>query len=159
MQANALTEEDLAAGEVLDSIRDFQAAIDGMRAVMSKHALRMLRIVGEIVQCANYGIPKEYETAISSRKEQIIWFVIKMDIHNVVCDLIAIEGEFFECLSMLRKVSLLDDDCQKEWQDLERVLAQHKLYISSVTAVNTILTKLIPLRTSRARQDKYETCP
>ena len=159
MQANAWTETDLAAGEVPDSVRDLQVAIDGMKCVMSIHALWMLEIVDTIVQCANSGIPNEYETAISSHKEQIIWSVIKMDIHNVVCDLIAIEGQFFECLSMLRKVSLLDDDCQRECQDLERVLAQHKLYISSVTAVNTILTKLTPLRISRARQDQYETCP
>ena len=46
MQANALTEEDLAAGEVLDSIRDFQAAIDGMRTLMSIHAQWVLLLPG-----------------------------------------------------------------------------------------------------------------
>ena len=159
MQANGLTEEDLAAGEVLDPIRDFQAAIDGMRAVMSQHARWMLRIVGEIVQCANYEIPKEYETAISSHKEQIIWSVIKMEIHNHVCDLVTLESTFFECLSLLWKASLLDDACQRKRQVLEGHLTRHKLYTSSVSAVDTILHKVLPLRTSRARQDKYDACP
>ena len=159
MQANAWTETDLAAGEVPDSVRDLQVAIDGMKCVMSIHALWMLEIFDTIVQCANSGIPNEYETAISSHKEQIIWSVIKMEIHNHVCDLVTLESTFFECLSLLWKASLLDDACQRKRQVLERHLTRHKLYTSSVSAVDTILHKVLPLRTSRARQDKYDACP
>ena len=158
MQANAWTETDLAAGEVPDSVRDLQVAIDGMKCVMSIHALWMLEIFDTIVQCANSGIPNEYETAISSHKEQIIWSVIKMEIHNHVCDLVTLESTFFGCLSLLWKASLLDDACQRKRQVLERHLTQHKLYTSSVSAVDTILNKVLPLRTSRARQDKYDAC-
>ena len=158
MQANAWTETDLAAGEVPDSVRDLQVAIDGMKCVMSIHALWMLEIFDTIVQCANSGIPNEYETAISSDKEQIIWSVIKMEIHNHVVDLVTLESTFFECLSLLRKASLLDDACQRKRQVLERHLTRHKLYTSSVSAVDTILHKVLPLRTSRARQDKYDAC-
>ena len=120
MQANASTEGDLAAGEVPDSVRDLQVAIDGMKCVMSIHALWMLKICDTIVQSASSGIPKEYETAISSHKEQIIWSVIKMDIHNHVCDLIAIESQFFDCLSLLWKASLLDEACERNMQVLKK---------------------------------------
>ena len=159
MQANAWTETDLAAGEVPDSVRDLQVAIDGMKCVMSIHALWMLEIFDTIVQCANSGIPNEYETAISSHKEQIIWSVIKMEIHNHVVDLVTLESTFFECLSLLWKASLLDDACQRKRQVLEGHLTRHKLYTSSVSAVDTLLHKVLPLRTSRARQDKYDARP
>ena len=166
MQANASTPGDDAAGDDgIDSIRtpkrrtnEFNAAIDGMRIVMSIHAQWMLGIVDNITKCAESGIPEDYETAISSHKEQIIWSVIQMDIHNPVCDLITIENQFCHCLSLLWDASLLDDACQGKRQALQRDLTMHKLYTSSVSAVDTILHKLIPLRTSRARQDKYDTC-
>ena len=159
MQATGATEGDLAAGKVPDSIRDLQTAIDGMRTVMSIHALWMLASMDKIVECVNSGIPEDYETAISSHKEQIIWSVIQMDIHNHVCDLITIESHFCHCLSLLWDASLLDDACQGKRQALQRDLTMHMLYTSSVSAVDTILHKLMPLRTSRARQDKFETCP
>ena len=159
MQANAWTETDLAAGEVPDSVRDLQVAIDGMKCVMSIHALWMLEIFDTIVQCANSGIPNEYETAISTHKEQIIWSVIKMEIHNHVCDLVTLESTFFECLSLLWKASLLDDACERNMQVLKKQVTQHRLYISSVEAAHTILHDLMPLRTNQARQDKYDTCP
>ena len=130
-----------------------------MRIVMSIHAQWMLGIVDNITKCAESGIPEDYEMAIGSHKAKIIWSVIKIDIHNYVCDLVGLESAFFDCLFSLWKASLLDEACERNMQVLKKHVTQHRLYISSVEAAHTILHDLMPLRTNQARQDKYDTCP
>ena len=159
MQATSSTPADVAAGNVPDCVSALIAAIDGMGVVMNIHAQWMLGITDQISRCAESGIPIDFETAISSHKEQIIWSVIKPDIHNYICDLIGLESTFFDCLSLLYKASLLDDPTERRRQTLAKSVHKHRLYTSSVSAVDTILTKVMPLRTSRARQDKYDQRP
>ena len=149
----------MAAGNVPDCVSALIAAIDGMGVVMNIHAQWMLGIIDNITVVAQSGIPRDYDTAISSHKEQIIWSVIKQDIHNYVADLICLESTFFGCLSLLYKSSLLDDASERKRHALARTVQMHKLYVSSVSAVDTILHKVMPLRTSRARQDKYDMWP
>ena len=60
---------------------------------------------------------------------------------------------------LLYKSSLLDDASERKRQALARTVQMHKLYVSSVSAVDTILHKVMPLCTSRARQDKYDQRP
>ena len=60
---------------------------------------------------------------------------------------------------LLYKSSLLDDASERKRQALARTVQMHKLYVSSVSAVDTILHKVMPLRTSRASQDKYDMWP
>ena len=105
-------------------------------------------------------IPGDYEAAIGSHKESIIWQTIKIDTHNYVCDLVGLESTLFEALSLLcNKVSLLDEEALRKKQIFDKYVMQHKIYTSSVSAVDTILAKVLPLRTSRARQDKFDACP
>ena len=120
----------------------------------------MLGIIDSVTKAAESGIPKDYETAISSHKESIIWSVIKMETHNYVCDLVGVESTVFDCLSILcKQVPLLDQEALSKKQAFDKHVMQHRLYTSSVSAVDTILHKVIPLRTSRARQDKFDMCP
>ena len=115
----------------------------------------------DTVKCeAESGIPRDYDAAIGSHKESIIWQTIKIDTHNYVCDLVGLEATLFEALSLLcNKVSLLDEEALRKKQIFDKNVMQHKIYTSSVSAVDTILTKVLPLRTSRARQDKFNACP
>ena len=121
----------------------------------------MLGIIDSVKNAAESGIPKDYETAISSHKESIIWSVIKMETHNYVCDLVGLESTVFDCLSILCKktVPLLDQEALSKKQVFDKHVMQHRLYTSSVSAVDTIFHNVIPLRTSRARQDKFDMCP
>ena len=128
-QANASTPGDVAAGDVHDSVHALNAAIDGMRMVMSIHAHWMLGIIDKIMESAESGIPRDYEEAISSYKEDIIWEKIKMDVHDHVCVLVAVESRVFDSLSLLCKASLLDEASEKKTQVLEK----HKTQVSAKT--------------------------
>ena len=157
MQANA---KDLAAGEVAGSFNDLQKAIDGMRAVMSIHSQWMLSIFEKnITPRAELGIPQDYEKAISTNNEEIFWKAIEWEKHTDVSELVGLESLFIQCLSLLQKASLLDEDCQTKMQDLQNHLTRHRLYTSSVSAVDTIITTVIPLKSSRDRKRQFDSCP
>ena len=74
------------------------------------------------------GFP-DYEEAISSYKDDIIWEKIKMDVHDHVCVLVAAESRVFDSLSLLCKASLLDEASEKKTQVLEK----HKTQASAKT--------------------------
>ena len=74
--------------------------------MMSIHAQWMLGILDTVTRQATSGIPKDYETAISSNTESIVWSVIKMDTHNYVCDLVGLESTLFDSLSTICKTFL-----------------------------------------------------
>ena len=103
----------MAAGDVPPVVRDMQAAIDGMRIVMSIHAQWMLGIVSKITDEARSRIPKDYEAAIASHQEHIIRKMINKNILDQVCDFVGLESTFLECLSLLLEASLLDEECQE----------------------------------------------
>ena len=87
----------------------------------------MLGIIDSVKNAAESGIPKDYETAISSHKESIIWSVIKMETHNYVCDLVGLESTVFDCLSILcEKVSLLDQEALSKKQVFDKHVLQHR---------------------------------
>ena len=157
-QANASTPGNVAAGNVPDSVHALNAAIDGMRMVMSIHAHWMLGTIDKIMESAESGIPRDYEEAISSYKDDIIWEKIKMDVHDHVCVLVAAESRVFDSLSLLCKASLWDEASERKTQVWEKHMTQHKLYTSSVRAIETILHKVKLLRTSQACQDHYNAC-
>ena len=81
-----------------------------------------------------------------------------MDVHDHVCVLVAAESRVFDSLSLLCKASLLDEASERKTQVWEKHMTQHKLYTSSVRAVETILHKVKLLRTSQACQDHYDAC-
>ena len=87
----------------------------------------MLGIIDSVKNAAESGIPKDYETAISSHKESIIWSVIKMETHNYVCDLVGLESTVFDCLSILcKKVPLLDQEALSKKQVFDKHVMQHR---------------------------------
>ena len=63
-------------------------AVDGMRIVMSIHGMWLMNVITTFTTQANKGIPRDWEAAIGSHKESIIWKTINQDQHNHVCDLI-----------------------------------------------------------------------
>ena len=120
-KASSGTPGDVAAGGALESIDAFNTAIRGLKDVMSIHAKWMMDIHTKIIDCVEAGIPKNYEQAIHTHKESVIWSVIKMDKHNYVCDLVEMESTINDSLSLLRREQLLDEDAEKTKQLQEQV--------------------------------------
>ena len=101
--------------------------------MMSIHANLLSGCLGLSTASRTPSSPKDYETAISSHKESIIWSVIKMETHNYVCDLVGLESTVFDCLSILcKKVPLLDQEALSKKQVFDKHVMQHRLYTSSV---------------------------
>ena len=56
------------------------------------------------------------------------------------------------------KASLLDETSERKTQVWEKHMTQHKLYTSSVRAIETILHKVKLLRTSQSCQEHFNAC-